>query len=242
MRHRARDRWASLLLATLILSPAAAGPASGGEPSLTAKGIYHDVDRYQRSGLKFRIVMDDGDRKRYVPTTYPFHTGDRFTFRFEINRDTHVYVINRTRTRSTAVVTAGYRAKGVEHRTRLGEPRLLFPTARAGSDNRLASRRAHTVPSQGYFMMDDQSGIEKLYVVISDRRLDFSDVFAADTGELRRGARSRTAALQARLDGWKANALVQLVPKGIVHEVDGYGASVNASRPAVIEIDLKHYR
>ena len=90
--------------------------------------------------------------------------------------------------------------------------------------------------------MDRESGVEKLYVVISDRALDFSDLFHADTGKLRGSAANRTAALQARLDGWKDNALVELVPKGITHEVDGYAATNNASRPAVVEIDLKHYR
>ena len=226
-------------IATLLLLPSAG--AAGDE--LTAKGIYHDADRYQRSGLKFHIVKDDGGRKRRVPTSYPFHSGDRFTFSFEINRDTHVYVLNRTQVSSTTSLTAGYRPKQISHRTRLSEPRLLFPTSLAGRDNRLASNQAHVVPSRGHFVMDGESGIEKLYVVISDRRLDFSDLFRADTGALRGAGNARAAAaLQARLDGWKSNALVQLVPKGIRHEIDGYGATVDASRPAVVEIDLRHYR
>lgn len=239
----------ALTLATLLLLPAAelaADPSSrtgsSDAPALTAKGIYHDVDRYQRSGLKFRILLDQNGKQRRVSTSYPFRSGDRFTFDFEINRDTHVYVINRTQVSTTASVSAGYRPKGVQHRTRLSEPRLLFPTSRSGNNNRLASNKTHAVPSRGYFMMDAQSGIEKLYVVISDRRLDFGDTFYADTGRLRGAAGPRTAALQERLDGWKDNAVVQLVSKGITHDVDGYGVTANASRPAVIEIDLKHYR
>jgi hypothetical protein len=234
----------TLSLATLILIPAA-GVAAGDELAagdrLTAKGIYHDVDRYQRSGLKFRVVMDEGGRERLVPTTYPFRSGDRFTFSFEINRNTHVYVINRTQVSSVGATAAGYEPKRVDRSSRLGEPRLLFPTSRAGNDNRLASNRAHAVPTKGYFVMDEESGIEKLYVVIADRALDFGDFFDGDTGRLR-GANPRTAALQARLDSWKDNSMVELVPKGIVHEVDGYGVTVDASRPAVVEIDLKHYR
>ncbi len=233
-----------LSLATLILIPAGsfAGEPSAAEDRLTAKGIFHDADRFQRSGLKFHIVMDDGGKERLVPTTYPFRSGDRFTFSFEINRNTNVYVINRTQVSSFESVAAGYQPKRIHRGTRLGEPRLLFPTSRAGSDNRLASNRAHAVPTRGHFVMDNESGIEKLYVVISDRRLDFSDFFYTDTGKLRRSAGTRTGALQARLDSWKDNALVELVPKGIRHEVDGYGATADASRPAVVEIDLKHYR
>ncbi len=232
-------------IAALILLPAAASFAAGSDASaeLSAKGIYLDADRYQRSGLKFRIVMDDSGRQRPVPTTHPFRTGDRFTFSFEINRDTHIYVINRTQV-STASVAAGYTPKRLDRSSRLTEPRLLFPTSRAGTDNRLASNKEHVIPTRGKgrFVMDAESGIEKLYVVISDEPVDFSGLFFTDTGRLRSSATSRVAAMQARLDDWKDNALVDFVPKGIDYEIDGYGATADASKPAVVEIDLKHYR
>ncbi len=254
MKHQRKSPWAriqrdilTLAAAALTLLPAgfAAGDTSAagraGEMKLTAKGIYYDVDRYQRSGLKFRIIMDENGKDRRVATSHPFRTGDRFSFSFEINRDTYVYVINRTRTSTTAPVAAGYQAKRI-NRSQLSEPRLLFPTSQAGNNNRLASNKAHVVPSRGSFVMDDESGLEKLYVVISDKRLDFSDFFDTASGELRKSANPRTTALQAKLDGWKGNAVVELVSKGIVHQVDSYGATVDASRPAVVEIDLKHYR
>ena len=236
--------WAAI--AALLLSPAVtfadSSSRGAGEPELTAKGIFHDVDRYQRSGLKFHVVLDEKGRARPVSTSYPFRTGDRFRFSFEINRNTHIYVINRTQVSTVAPVSAGYRSKHRGRTTRLSEPRLLFPTTRAGNNNRLASNKAHVIPDRGHFVMDAESGIERLYVVISDRRLDFSDFFHGDSGQLRGSSASRTAALQCRLDGWKSNAVVELVPKGIRYEVDGYGATVDASMPAVVEIDLKHYR
>ena len=231
-----------LAVAALTLLPATPTFAGSNEARLTAKGIYHDVDRYQRSGLKFRIVLDDDGTERRVSTTHPFNSGDRFTFSFEINRNTHIYVINRTQVSTTASVAAGYQPKRVSRTSRLSEPRLLFPTSRAGNNNRLASNTAHDVPNRGYFVMDQESGIEKLYVVISDKQLDFSDFFYTNNGKLRSSAHPKTTALQAKLDSWKDNALLELVPKGIVHEVDGYGATVDATRPAVVEIDLKHYR
>lgn len=227
-----------LTLGALLLAAAAMAEA---EQELTAKGIYHEVDRYQRSGLKFRIELDDRGKSRRVPTTYPFHSGDRFTFSFEINRDTYVYVVNRTQTSQPAMVNAGLHAKGTAT-PRLSEPRLLFPTEESGSHNRLASNAAYKVPRRGFFVMDDESGIEKLYVVISDRPLDLGELFDGKTGDLRGSARPRVAALQTRLDRWQDNALVQLVAKGIVHQSDGYGASVDRTKPAVLEIDLEHYR
>ncbi len=231
----------TLLLALLAsLVPVVAAQADG-QQELTAKGIYYDVDRFQKSGLKFHVVLDDRGKSRRVPTSYPFHSGDRFTFSFEINRNTHIYVINRTQVEASAAVAAGYRAKGIDT-AQLSEPRLLFPTDEAGSNNRLASNAAYVVPRRGYFVMDAQAGIEKLYVVISDRRIDFSDLFDRKTGTLRAGSRTRIGALQTRLDRWQDNALVELVPKGIVHQVESYGVSVDSTKPAVVEIDLKHYR
>ena len=56
--------FAALLLAT-------AGMA-GAEQELTAKGIYYDVDRYQKSGLKFHVILDDRGKSRRVPATYRF--------------------------------------------------------------------------------------------------------------------------------------------------------------------------
>lgn len=238
MKHLSRTL--ILAIAAVTLVPAAASLAAEDE-KLTAKGIYHDVDRYQRSGLKFNIVMDEHGKGRRVPTTFPFRTGDRFTFRFEINRDTHVYVINRTQVSPGASLTAGYEPKRVRGAS-IGEPRLLFPTSQAGNNNRLASNKEHAVPRRGYLVMDDQTGVEKLYVVISDRRLDFSDYFRPGTGELRSSTNPRATKLQAKLDQWKDNALVELVSKGIRHEVDSYSAVVDAKRPAVVEIDLNHYR
>ncbi len=231
-----------LLLAIFAVTLCAAASLAAEPQELTAKGIYYDVDRYQRSGLKFHVVLDDRGKNRRVPTSYPFHSGDRFTFSFEINRNTYVYVINRTQASAPAAVAASYQAKGTSSSPSLSEPRLLFPTEAAGSGNRLVKDAAYVVPRRGYFVMDTESGIEKLYVVVSDRALDFGDLFEPRTGTLRTASSPRVGALQTRLDRWSGNALVELVPKGIVHQAESYGVSVDATKPAVVEIDLKHYR
>ena len=179
-------------------------------------------------------------------------SGDHFTFTFEINRGTHIYVINRTELRGPAAVSAGYQAKRitrpqtVSHSEPLSDPRLLFPTHRAGVNNHLSADVPREIPHKGYFAMDDDSGTEKLYVVISDRGLNFGEFFdsATDRVKQRHGSPDSriVARLEARLAEWKKNAAVELVPKGIVLEVDSYGVSIDPSKPAMVEIDLKHYR
>lgn len=134
----------------------------------------------------------------------------------------------------------------------LDNPRLLFPTTRAGINNRLKGDRPYRIPARGRYVMDDETGIEKLFVVISDRRLDLSGHFDAASGRIR-GAHLADR-LRRQLDDWRTNAEVELTTKGIVHVVDGereaederhadgYGVSIDPAKPAVVEIDLRHCR
>lgn len=130
-------------------------------------------------------------------------------------------------------------------------PRLLFPTFRAGSNNRLRGDRAHVVPTRGYYRMDERTGTERLYVILSDRRLDLSEYFHASSGRVR-GSGAATK-LRRQLGEWKENAEVELVhrvspprsPRGdvsIVLDVESYGVSIDSTEPAVVEIDLRHCR
>lgn len=258
-------RYARVLLLILtylaLFLGAAAWARADDAPTLSPKGIYYDVDRYQKTGIKFYVDLDEGGKSRRVPASHPFHSGDRFTFTFEINRNTHIYVVNRTEVREVRPVATGYHAKRI-HRTRyvpdgeLSEPRLLFPTSRAGSNNRLASGTPHKIPHKGVFKMDEESGTEKLYVVISDQRLGLDEFFDPETGKVRQRGGGPDAGrpdpgailrLEDRFRQWKRNAAVEdvdveLVTKGIVLEVDSYAVAVDPSMPAMVEIDLKHYR
>lgn len=245
--------------------------------ALSPKGIYHAVDEYQRTGIKFLVELNErGEKPRPVAVTHGFETGDRFTFRFEINRDSYIYIINQTLRDATTVfprktvsprktssalrtTSSGLKSKGVERvydkprpavapqhaplvlRSKYaGKPRLLFPTTRAGLGNRLRKDHLYPLPERGHYVMDDLTGTEKLYVVVSDRKLDMSSFFHRDSGRAR--GTSSTERLRRQLEKWKKNAQIELVDKGIVHEVASYGVSIDPSEPAMIEIDLRHCR
>ncbi len=122
----------------------------------------------------------------------------------------------------------------------LTPPRLLFPTQKAGSNNRLKNDVAHLVPNRGHYVMDDETGTERLYVVISDQRLDLDGYFFSSSGKVK--STSAASRLERKLADWKKNADVELVAKGITHEVESYGVSLDPTRPAVVEIDLQHCR
>ena len=162
------------------------------EAKLTAKGIWHAPDRYERSGIKFHVnLLEDGSETQ-VPVGHDFRSGDRFTFTFEINRDTYVYVVNRTRLEEQKVHDSGYGSDDAWVSKRivraepeggdsgdpiLTAPRLLFPTEAAGLANLLMTDKPYEVPREGYYVMDSEPGTEKLYVVISDRPLNMWEYF-----------------------------------------------------------------
>ena len=256
----------AMSLGALLFAPMVTGTEADDRfaPKLTPKGIYHAVDELHRTGVKFFVALEErGKKPRRVGVNHPFATGDRFTFSFEINRDSYIYVINQTLRDASGVSEikpAGLTGKRIERvyveisssapepkplplpprSPYLSEPRLLFPTVKAGSNNRLKGDRPYQVPHRGYYVMDDQTGLERLYVVISDKRLDFSDDFHPVGGEVRGTVAADR--LRRKLEAWKKNAEVEFVDKGIEHDVASYGVSIDPAKPAVVEIDLRHCR
>ena len=97
--------------------------------------------------------------------------------------------------------------------------------------------------------MDQEPGIEKLYIVLSPDLVDMGKYFDLSTGRLTRpGADSPAdpaivSDLGHRMSEWSKNgdtAIPEAGTKGIT--VEGYGVSANSSRPALVEIDLRHRR
>jgi hypothetical protein len=107
----------------------------------------------------------------------------------------------------------------------------------------------HIVPGNGArFTMDQQPGIEKLYIVLSPAPVDILRYFDMETGRM---LRARSAAhlpdrgaltdLGGQMSEWSKNgntAIPEPGSKGI--RVEGYGLSADSARPALIEVDLRH--
>ena len=261
-------RWMQALVATGGLAVLF---AAGGE-SVDPKGIFVAGGDERRTSVKFNVLLERDGRKRTVNSDYRFLDGDRMKFQFQLSRESYVYVVHRTfpgdpgddRVRRYAG------AKGIEvvrdddrrvggGRSGRDRYRLLFPTRGTGRENRLRAGAVHTVPFErgSYFTMDDEPGIEKLYLVASPTRLGIEELFDGLDGALRRrpgqprgsggGVRERDdrdedvlAQLNRRLVEYSRNAAVS---KGIhVERDDGYSAGVDGDRPFLTEVDLAHHR
>lgn len=176
-------------------------------------------------------------------------------FQFEVNRDVYVYVARREIKGDPASMAvscyAGQKGIQVIHASAVAraepaeaaeEPavyRLLFPSGGAGLKDLLRAGEPHAVPwKRGrHFLMDDDPGIEKLYLVVSPTRLEDLERFVEPgNGEfVEDGGEPR---LTARLAALSGNASVT-IGKGIV--VDSYGVGVDSEKPFMTEVDPAHY-
>ena len=238
-----------------------------------AEGIFLSGEDDSPTVAKFNVLLNRGGRERVVESNHRFQDGDRMQFRFEINRDAYVWILHRSfagqpdsdRVRRYAgpkgidvVRDENRRRERFPDRDRGRSGRgestyhLLFPSERTGRDNRLKARRTYTVPSDRntFFTMDNNPGIEKLYLVVSEERLDIADHFDLSDGRMRRressgsGRRDDSESdvldrLTARLADFGGNVELGF-SKGLGVEVDGYGIGVARDRPLMVEVDLAH--
>ncbi|MGO9271198.1 MAG: hypothetical protein ACLQOO_13235 [Terriglobia bacterium] len=220
-----------------------------------AKGIY--VEK-REIGVRFDVVLLRGPERRSVPTSYEFVSGDKMLFQFTVNRDAYVYVLTRTIPGDGVAVERFAGSKGIEvvqaEDLKAGRPtgeyRLLFPLKKTGLQNKLTADRVHTVPENGArFTMDQDPGIEKLYIVLSPDLIEMGKYFDLSTGRLAHPAADSRADpamvsdLGHQMLEWSKNgdvAIPEAATKGIT--VEGYGVSTNSARPALVEIDLRHRR
>lgn len=260
MRGRGVSSFVVRSVAGLAAVWAAGGalPAAGEQAG--AKGIYQEGARL---GLKHAVLLERDGRLRRVSSTHPFRSGDRFRVEVEPNRAAFIYVLNRTLRGDERSL----RSKGIDvirdedRRDRSGSRRpyrLLYPApgrrpaaVRAGARIQLPSR-------DGYFVMDDEPGVERVYLVVSDRPVDVLDDFDPEDGRQRTGPpRGRDGSIEddvldqlnARLASWVGNADVAMADEdaagkgidvagyGVVREDDGSG---DGPRIAAVEVNLRH--
>jgi len=213
----------------------------------------------REAGVRFDVMLLRGAERRLVPTSYDLVSGDKMLFQFVLNRDACVYVLTRTIPGDGAAAERFAGCKGIEilrgddlkAEQPKGEYRLLFPLRKTGLQNRLTAGVVHIVPGNGArFTMDQQPGIEKLYIVLSPTPVDILRFLDKETGRMLRTRssaplpdRGALTELGGQMSEWSKNgntAIPERGSKGIT--VERYGVSADSARPALIEVDLRHRR
>ena len=132
----------------------AARPAVEGTAAAEVKG--------ETIAVKATVELTrDGSVSTVLPTE-DFKSGDKVRLLFSSNKDGHVYWV----------------AKGTS-----GKYQVLFPSAKAGMDNKIVKNKEYTVPTKGAWRFDDKKGTETLVCILSPKPVAELDKAVALAGE-----------------------------------------------------------
>lgn len=224
-----------------------------------AKGIFLDQSDDRKPAMKFSVLLDRQGEQKTVPSTYTFEDGDKMKFRFELNKDSYIYVLHRTVEGADADKYAGERGIEVirddDRKNKNKESyQLLFPNNVSGQSNLIKAHNVKSVPTadRNYFVMDTNPGMEKLLVVVSPKPIDITKYFDVKTGKMRDDSGSTAGNRKPKNDtdddvlgqltrtllDYSGNSTVESA-KGI-DVVDGYASANSGSKPMLVTVDLRH--
>jgi hypothetical protein len=136
-------------------APAIEETASGQRPASSAatqpvsvmNTAYRPQGPRPALGLRYTILKKSGDQPVEVGSGTVFHAGDRIRLAVEANDGGYLYVVNQGSS---------------------GTWKLLFPSPEIkDGDNHIQKRVRYEIPSGYTFTFDEQSGEEKLFIVLS---------------------------------------------------------------------------
>lgn len=235
---------------------AGGGVAAQGQNDATVKGVYREA---QRTGVKVSVFRGTGGSRTRVSPDFEFKSGDAFELELETNRPSYVYVLNRTLSGEPSELSR----KGIERirdedrrpaqRAR-DQYKLLYPL---GSDPKTtAANQAFRLP---VMKMDSQPGVEKMFIVVSEKPIKIADYFDVSGDQRGRTSPPPSAGrdtggdrhvdaeddvlnqLNKNLVAWKENSETAL-PKGVVRDSEGYGVVRDTAKPGMVEVSLQHHR
>lgn len=207
------------------------------------KEIFLDREHHPTAiGMRYDIELERPDGSRMeVPVTYDFHSGDRIRLRVDVRSPAYVYVLNRTLNGPDRGISL-VRDEDAQKPPAMSEtPRLVF------GPERLIPGATRIAPKSAAMRFDENTGIEKLYVVVSAKPLPLENMFDRE-GHLLfdRARRDSIGNLNRDLAAWSGNAK-SAVPdkdgaKGLSQDNNGYCVERRPNEPLMQEISLRHSR
>ena len=246
-----------LVVTAVGSSPVAAQSERGGLTTVEARGVFVENDRL---AAKSHVVLVRNGRERRVSTNHEFRSGDRWKLHVETNRPAFAYVLHRTipgdarrlvQSRGVEVI----RDEDRRNTSAARDPyRLLYPVTQ-GQPVPVRPNRPVRLPQgpREYFRMDDETGLEKIFLLLSEERIDIRKYFESD-GRQRTSRRPGGAGGGSIEDDVLNQLNADLVSGlsggqtaiGTGDEVESYGVIVegseNPSPFATFELNLKHVR
>ena len=117
----------------------------------------------QKIGVKTTVILTRDGQTSTVTPSHTFKSGDSIKIVFTPSIDGYAY----------------WMSKGTS-----GKYSILFPSAKAGVDNRVERNQEYTIPVKGAFKFDDTPGKEELMCILSETRLaDLEKALSMDSAE-----------------------------------------------------------
>ena len=237
-----------VMVGLLGAPPAGAQPGSADLTTVRARGIYEEG---RELSAKFNVLLVRNGEERRVSTDYDFRSGDQMRFEVEVNRPAFVYVLNRTFPGDARRL----QALGIgdvldnDKQNRQGDRRqytLLYPRAGSSPAALRPNRPVRLPTGNTVFRMDDNPGLEKLYVMVSEERLDIDEYFESGGGRQRTGGspdHDVLDQLNADLATGSTNGSTVFAMGIIEDDRDAdYGVVEDDDRPYTVEVNLRHLR
>jgi hypothetical protein len=235
-----------------------------------ARGIYIDTRGSSPAlGIRFSVLLKTGGTTQEVSTQHKFRSGDRFELHVGLKNDAYLYIVNCTLQGNPEALPRGIEVVPVNN----DKPRqdikyrLLFPL-KGMPPAKLEKTKTHVLPVD--FVMDENTGLEKLFLLVSGKPVNLSRFFRPDgsmqasvasgriTGPATTGAPSSanaspnspgsdtneavTTNLNRQLREWAENTELGLAEDDARGvEVVSYAVPRKDTQPFVVTVDLLHY-
>lgn len=242
--------------------------ALSGQEGLTPKGVYRDnTNTSVKNGVTYRVMLARGAQQSEVPVSFAFRSGDRFRLQVKLKDDAYIYVLNRTldgdpeQMASKGITVVRDEDRQQKTKRRKAAYTLLYPSP-SEANRKIRKGAYRDIPGTELLAMDNNPGVEKVYVVLSDAPLDLTKYFrdgqmvsasggdrtADDKGRKSDNPGDAIDNLDRNLADWAQNSATeppaQAASKGVIREGsdEGEGCTVgNRNKPIMAEISLKHF-
>ena len=170
----------------------------------------------QNIGIKTTVILVRDGQTSTVTPNHAFKSGDSIKLVFTPSIDGYVY----------------WMAKGSS-----GNVSIIFPSAKAGLDNKVERNKEYTVPIKGSLKFDDKPGKEELMCILSETRLEDMDKAVA-AGSSAEQTTQVAAVEQGRDETRKTRDLV--FEDEDSEDVNTQQQSAPKGTPLVANYELKH--
>jgi hypothetical protein len=140
-------------------------------------------------GIRFSVLLKENGNVREVSTQHKFRSGDRFRLQVGMKNDAYLYIVNTTVPGNPDTLPRGIEVVRINNKPRPDvKYRLIYPP-KGERPKKLDKAKTHVLPVD--FVMDNNAGLENLFLIVSREPVNLSRFFKPD-GSMQTGVAAGT--------------------------------------------------